>query len=179
MIYLLSLIAELIRENPKFYFPFTRKFLLTVFRIDYEMLQHSQLKKDILAILSVVYENFSRQRRLVVKYKLAAQLKTSLLENFSLIEEIFTLKIFNKAICNLTAQGVLFTSQEFAKYGILETLSMFIQRNQAKLLMSKLRLDELTVSKARQDHMERIEEETGDAEDSMKEDNELSSMESK
>ena len=38
MLYVLSIIAELIRENPKFYFPFTRKFLLTVFRIDYELL---------------------------------------------------------------------------------------------------------------------------------------------
>jgi hypothetical protein len=55
MLYALSIIAELIRENPKFYFPFTRKFLLTVFRIDYDLLQKSARRKDILAILSVVY----------------------------------------------------------------------------------------------------------------------------
>jgi len=55
MLYVLSVIAELIRENPKFYFPFTRKFLLTVFRIDYELLEKSARRKDILAILSVIY----------------------------------------------------------------------------------------------------------------------------
>ncbi len=68
MLHVLSIIAELIRENPKFYFPFTRKFLLTVFRIDCELLQNSPRRNDILAILAVIYENFSRQGRLVNKY---------------------------------------------------------------------------------------------------------------
>ena len=85
MLYVLSVIAELIRENPKFYFPFTRKFLMTVFRIDYELLEKSTRRKDILAILSVIYENFSRQGRLVNKYKMLPMLKTSLLENYYLI----------------------------------------------------------------------------------------------
>jgi hypothetical protein len=79
MLYVLSVIAELIRENPKFYFPFTRKFLSTVFRIDYELLEKSPRRKDILAILSVIYENFSRQGRLVNKYAMISNLKTSLL----------------------------------------------------------------------------------------------------
>jgi hypothetical protein len=86
MLYVLSIIAELIRENPKFYFPFTRKFLMTVFRIDYELLEKSTKRHDILAILSVIYENFSRQGRLVNKYGMISSLKTSLLENYSLIE---------------------------------------------------------------------------------------------
>ena len=86
MLYVLSVIAELIRENPKFYFPFTRKFLVTVFRIDYELLEKSTRRKDILAILSVIYENFSRQGRLVNKYKMLPTLKTALLENYTLIE---------------------------------------------------------------------------------------------
>ena len=94
MLYVLSLIAELIRDNPKFYFPFTRKFLLTVFRIDYELLENNTRKKDILAILAVIYENFSRQGRLVNKYSMTDTLKTSLLENYSLIQELFTLKVF-------------------------------------------------------------------------------------
>lgn len=86
MLYVLSIIAELIRENPKFYFPFTRKFLVTVFRIDYDVLEKSTKRKDILAILSVIYENFSRQGRLVNKYNMSSMLKTSLLENYSLID---------------------------------------------------------------------------------------------
>lgn len=140
MIYVLSIIAELIRENPKFYFPFTRKFLVTVFRIDYELLEKSSRKRDILAILSVIYENFSRQGRLVNKYNMIGTLKTSLLENYSLIEELFTLKVFNRAICNLATKGLVFTTQEFTKYKVLGTLSQFIEKNQIELFMVKLKM---------------------------------------
>ena len=59
---------------------------MTVFRIDYELLENSPRRKDILAILSVIYENFSRQGRLVNKYNLMKNLKASLMENFYLIE---------------------------------------------------------------------------------------------
>ncbi len=130
MLYVLSIIAELIRENPKFYFPFTRKFLVTVFRIDYDVLEKSTKRKDILAILSVIYENFSRQGRLVNKYNMSGMLKTSLLENYSLIEELFTMKMFNRSICNLATKGLAFTTQEFTKYQILQTLSKFIEKSQ-------------------------------------------------
>jgi hypothetical protein len=140
MLYTLSLIAELIRENPKFYFPFTRKFLVTVFRIDYELLQSSSRRRDILAILSVIYENFSRQGRLVNKYNMLSTLKNSLLENYSLIEELFTLKVFNRAICNLATKGLLFTTQEFKKYRVLETLAQFIEKSQVELFMVKLKM---------------------------------------
>lgn len=140
MIYVLSIIAELIRENPKFYFPFTRKFLVTVFRIDYELLEKSSRRRDILAILSVIYENFSRQGRLVNKYNMIDSLKTSLMENYSLIEELFTLKMFNRAICNLATKGLVFTTQEFTKYKILTTLALFIEKSQVELFMVKLKL---------------------------------------
>jgi hypothetical protein len=147
MLDVLSIIAELIRDNPKFYFPFTRKFLLTVFRIDYELLEHNARKKDILAILAVIYENFSRQGRLVNKYTMVDTLKTSLLENYSLIEELFTLKVFNRAICNLAAKGVAFSTQEFTKYCILETLSKFIEKSQVELFMVKLKMAMLWLNK--------------------------------
>lgn len=140
MLYVLSVIAELIRENPKFYFPFTRKFLLTVFRIDYDLLQKSNRRKDILAIVAVIYENFSRQGRLVNKYNMIATLKTSLLENYSLIEELFTLKVFNRAICNLATKGLVFSSQEFTKYRIMKTLGQFIEKSQIELFMVKLKM---------------------------------------
>jgi hypothetical protein len=140
MLYVLSIIAELIRENPKFYFPFTRKFLVTVFRIDYELLQKSSRRRDILAILSVIYENFSRQGRLVNKYSMIDTLKTSLLENYSLIEELFTLKVFNRAICNLATKGLAFTTQEFTKHRVLVTLAQFIEKSQIELFMVKLKV---------------------------------------
>lgn len=65
-------------------------------------------------------------------------LKTSLLENYSLIEELFTLKVFNRAIYNLASKGLVFTSAEFAKHHVLQTLSNFIEKTQVELFMVKL-----------------------------------------
>lgn len=78
----------------------------------------------------MIYENFSRQGRLVNKYSMIGTLKTSLLENYSLIEELFTLKVFNRAICNLATKGLVFTTQEFTKHRVLVTLSQFIEKSQ-------------------------------------------------
>ena len=67
MVHVLSLIAELLRNNQKYYYPFTRKFLITVFSIDAELLHKSPMKKQILAILAVIYDKLSRQPKLVTK----------------------------------------------------------------------------------------------------------------
>ena len=88
----------------------------------------------------MIYENFSRQGRLVNKYNMMGMLKTSLLENYSLIQELFTLKVFNRAICNLATKGLVFSTQEFTKYRLLETLSQFIEKNQVELFMVKLKM---------------------------------------
>ena len=74
-------------------------------------------------------------------------LKTSLLENYSLIEELFTLKVFNKAICNLATHGVSFSSQEFSKYKVLSTVSKFIEKNQIELFMIKMKMTMLWLNK--------------------------------
>ena len=74
------------------------------------------------------------------KYSMADTLKTALLENYSLIEELFTLKMFNRSICNLATKGLGFTTQEFTKYQILQTLSKFIEKSQVELFMVKLKM---------------------------------------
>jgi len=56
-----------------------------MFRIDKELLIKSPKKKDILAILAVIYENLSRQGRLANKYNITNDLKRTLLQNYSLI----------------------------------------------------------------------------------------------
>jgi len=59
---------------------------MTMFRIDNELLIKSPKRKDILAILAVIYENLSRQGRLVNKYNITNDLKRALLQNYELIE---------------------------------------------------------------------------------------------
>jgi len=57
-----------------------------------------------------------------------------------LIEELFTLKVFNRAICNLATKGLLFTTQEFTKYRVLQTLSQFVEKSQIELFVVKLKM---------------------------------------
>lgn len=59
---------------------------MTMFRIDNELLIKSPKRKDILAILAVIYENLSRQGRLVNKYNITNDLKKALLQSYELIE---------------------------------------------------------------------------------------------
>lgn len=59
---------------------------MTMFRIDNELLIKSPKRKDILAILAVIYENLSRQGRIVNKYNITNDLKKALLQSYELIE---------------------------------------------------------------------------------------------
>lgn len=52
---MLSIIAEILQQNPNFYYPFTRKFLLTVFSINVADLCASPIRSKILAVLSVIF----------------------------------------------------------------------------------------------------------------------------
>lgn len=129
----LSVIAELIRENQKSFFPFTMKFLKNLFLIDENCLIASPHRKNILAILGVIYENLSRQVKLVQKYELMDAFKSSLLGVYGLIDQLFTLKTFNKSIFNLVNKGVIFTNQELMKNQIFNTVSLFVSVQPALL----------------------------------------------
>lgn len=111
-----------------------------MFRIDNELLIKSPKRKDILAILAVIYENLSRQGRLVNKYNITNDLKRALLQNYELIEQLFTLKVFNKAIANLVTKGVTFSVSDFTKFKIMETLSNFISKSEVELFVIKMKM---------------------------------------
>lgn len=149
MVHVLSLIAELLRNNQKYYYPFTRKFLITVFSIDAELLHKSPMKKQILAILAVIYENLSRQPKLVTKYAIESNLKQAVLGNYSLIEEVSTLKIMNKTITNLTSKGIYFSVAEFHKYRVMDTVSSIIAKSQLDLFMVKMKMTMLNLSSSK------------------------------
>ena len=105
MMYVLSTIAELIKECPKINFPFNRKFLQSVFLIDEELLEASPYRKQILAVLGVIYENASRQAKLLKKLDLVREFKTAVLSNYHIVEEGFSARLFNKSLYNLALQG--------------------------------------------------------------------------
>ena len=101
--------AMLIKEVPGFRFPFRIKFIKNLFLIDRELLEVSPYKNNILAILAVIYENLSNQMKLVRTFKMVGQLKSAVLSNYSLIEELFSIQFFNKTIYNMVRNGEKFT----------------------------------------------------------------------
>ena len=74
-------------------------------------------------------------------------LKQSVLANYYLIEEIFTLKTFNKTIMNLVNKGIYFSSAEFQKHKVVETVSNFISKSQLDLFLIKMKLTMLALKK--------------------------------
>lgn len=69
---------------------------------------------------------------------LSGKLKKTLLENYFLIEELFTLKVFNKALFNLSLRGVELTHAEIYKYKVAETVGNFFSKSQLETFMSRI-----------------------------------------
>ena len=57
-----------------------------------------------MAILAVIYENLSSQSNLMKALKVNEKVKQAILEKYSLVEEIFSIRFLNKAIYNLLKQ---------------------------------------------------------------------------
>ena len=70
-------------------------------------------RKQLLAILGVLYSNFSRQSGLIRELKVEKAFKEAILSNYPLIEETFSFKLFNQCIVQLqTKKLVQFTLNE-------------------------------------------------------------------
>lgn len=81
----LSAIAELIKEAPQLQISMKKKFLQSLLLIDGELLGVSPIKKNILAVLGVLYEFISKQVKALKKFDLLKEFKKAILSNYSLI----------------------------------------------------------------------------------------------
>ena len=77
------------------------------------MLETSNRRSQILAILGTIVENISKQGRLLRRYKIIADVKQAILANYEIISELSTIQLFNKSMSNLTRQGGKFNSKDF------------------------------------------------------------------
>jgi len=66
--FILSTIAELIKEAPPVQLSLKKGFILSLLLIDSELVGASPIKRDILAVLGVLYECISRQIRVLQKF---------------------------------------------------------------------------------------------------------------
>ena len=92
--------------------PYTSDFLKAVFEIEVQQVPY-EARTKLLALLGVLYCSLSRQGALVRELKMAGMLKQAVLENYSLVEEKFTAKLFNQCIVQMQTRRVsVFTMAE-------------------------------------------------------------------
>lgn len=136
MLFVLSILAEFSRQQPNYLIPFDRKFLQKVFEIEYEAFCTQEERTKLLAILGVICSNLTKQSKLIRELKIQSQLKQALLQNYGLIEELYTLKHFNQCIMLLQVKKlVIFTLCELQRYRIKETILKTIPERQAEVVL--------------------------------------------
>ena len=77
-LFTLSILAELIRQEPKYQMPFTRDFSRELFEIEVEGVGY-EMRAKLMTLLGVLYNNFSRQSTLLRELKMATLLKEAVL----------------------------------------------------------------------------------------------------
>ena len=107
--------------------------------IDEELLELSPYRKQILAVLGVIYDNASRQAKLLRKLNLVPQFKAAVLSNYHIVEESFSARLFNKSLYSLAMQGETLTEAELHKYGVFQSIARFMGADQSQALIQKLK----------------------------------------
>lgn len=64
-LFVLSVLAEFIRQEAKFLVPFSREFLQKVFEIEIDSFSLSSERNQVLAIVGAIYNNLSKQSSLI------------------------------------------------------------------------------------------------------------------
>jgi len=104
-LFTLSILAEIVRQEPNYQMPYTADFLKAVFEIDVQEVSY-EARAKLLALLGVLYCSISRQGSLVRELKIAGMLKEAVLGNYAMIEEKFTAKLFNQCIVGMQTKRV-------------------------------------------------------------------------
>ncbi len=101
MLKILCIISQLINDNPNNRFPFNKKFVANIFLIDSDLISASSKKRSILRVLSVIFLALTKRIQLLKNFGMLRRLKFIILENYSLVEDIQTIRRFNSAVKNI------------------------------------------------------------------------------
>lgn len=125
MMKVLCIVSQLINDCPKYRFPFNKKFVANLFLLDAELLVKSLRRKEIMRVISVLFFALSNRIKLLKDFGMIRRLKFIILETYSLVEEMQTMRRFNSAIKNIGAELPI-TIAEAVKYKLVATMSRFI-----------------------------------------------------
>ena len=101
ILFLLSLLAEIVKQHPNVRLPFAKKTALCLLSFDEQSLLAVKGNNQIVMILMTLMENMARQGRLMVRIGVEKQLKESLLLLISKVDEYSALRISLRALLEL------------------------------------------------------------------------------
>lgn len=125
MMKVLCLVSQLINDCPKFRFPFNKKFVANLFLLDADLIGKSMRKKEVMRVISVLFFALSNRIKLLKDFGMIRRLKYIVLETYSLVEEMQTMRRYNSAIKNIGSELPI-TIAEAIKYKLVATMSRFI-----------------------------------------------------
>ena len=123
MLFLLSLLAEITRQNNQVRLPFSKKTVLSLLNFDESAIFQIKGAHQIFMILMILFENMAKQGKLMVRLGVEEQLKRGLLLLIGKADEYFALQISLRTLLELEAKAkVNISTRELEQTGIIERI---------------------------------------------------------
>lgn len=139
MLGVLSLLGQLVHDNPQWSLPLTRRFVQNVLMLNPQLVAGSLRKQRILRLLSVILEAFSSKIGFLKDNNLLESYRKVLLLSYAMVEDAKTLMRYNRCLKNLITEAQL-TLAEARQYKLVETMSKFLEKGQLADLLRNFKI---------------------------------------
>jgi hypothetical protein len=112
MLHVLSLLAEIVRQNPAAKLPFTRKIVLALLTFDLESVGSAAGGQQVIAILATLLANQAAQPKLMLRLNVHHELKLALLQLLAKAQTPTTLRLLLQSLRAVLTAAKLSVSRE-------------------------------------------------------------------
>ena len=105
MLFILSLLAEIVRIDNQIRLPFSKKTVLSILNFDECAILETKGGHQIMMILMIIFENMAKQGKLMVRLNVEEQLKRGLLLLIGKVDEYSALRISLRTLLELEAKA--------------------------------------------------------------------------
>lgn len=132
MLSILSILTQILHQSPNTYdLPYNRAFIQNLFMVNLELLENSTKRKDIVRVMSVIFENLSKRIGVLRELGLVGRFKQILLESWRGIEERLTFARFYRSLCRVCAVLPL-TGKEIVRYRVQEEMKKWREEKEGE-----------------------------------------------
>lgn len=138
MLGILSLLSQLIHDNPTWTVPLTKRFTQNVLMLDARLVADSLCREQIVRTAAVIYSSMSSQLPFLKENHLLGSYKEAVLALFSLASDPKTLIRLSTCLSKMMVYAPV-TSQEAKQYQLSETIGRFIGEQEKTHLLRFLK----------------------------------------